>query len=142
APDELRKAALFGKLKVRPQPPQASHLVDADRFADASDLRLAQVAEGEISLAQSPRRLACRDRSDRRHGLHPRRKIGRMTDGRVLGVPSGVNRTHDYFARVDANSDLDGRPALALEYVCVAAKLFLHCQRRVQRALGMVLMGD
>jgi hypothetical protein len=60
-PDELRKPALCRKVEVRPQPPQASHLVDANRFADAFDLRLAQVAEGEISLAQSPRRLARRD---------------------------------------------------------------------------------
>jgi hypothetical protein len=34
-----------------------------------------------------------------------------MADRRVLGVAARMHQTQHYFARVDANADLDPRPA-------------------------------
>ena len=142
ASDEPRQPAPRRQLEVTAQRPGAYHLVHVDRLAQTFDLRSAQVAEGEISLAQSLRRLTGRDRTRGRRRLHPRRQIGHMTDWRVFGMPSGFDRPHHHLARVHPDPRFDGNLALRAQTVSVATQLLLHRQRRMKCALRMVLVRN
>jgi hypothetical protein len=76
-----------------------------------------------------------------RRGLHPRRQIGHMTDRRVLGMASGLDRPHHHLARVHPDAGFNGNLVLATQTLGVAMQLLLHRQRRIKCALRMVLMG-
>ena len=66
-----------------------------------------------------------------------------MPDRRVLGMPRGsLDRAHHDFASIHADADLDRRQASFAECRRVAPEIFLHPQRRIQRALRMVLVGE
>src|SRR5712664_2062346 len=121
---------------------RADHLIDVDRLANAFDFGRPETAQFEVTLDQMPRILANYDATRRRHGLHPRREIGRMTHRRVLGVPAGMYHAQDHFARVDPDTDLDSRPALLFELLTATAKRLANRERGVQRALRMVFMCD
>ena len=53
-----------------------------------------------------------------------------------------MNRAHHDFAGVDSDAALDRRAALGQHFGRIAFQLFLHAQRRIERPLRMVLMGD
>ena len=55
---------------------------------------------------------------------------------------AGRDRPHYDRARVDAYADLDRRSSLLLKFAPVAAQFILHSERRIERALRMVLMRD
>ncbi len=54
---------------------------------------------------------------------------------------AGANRTHDHFAGVRPDTQFEGRGALLAQLRRVAAQLLLHPERRIERALRMVLVG-
>ncbi len=55
---------------------------------------------------------------------------------------AGLNRPHHGLAGVGPDADLQRRLALASQLLGVAADIFLHPQRRIERALGMILMRN
>ena len=66
-----------------------------------------------------------------------------MSNRRVLGMPfGGLDSAHDYLARVDADANLDRRPATLAQRRRIAPQLFQHPQRRIQRALSMILVRE
>ena len=66
-----------------------------------------------------------------------------MADGSVLGMSAaGCDRAHHDFAGVHAHAALQRIAAIGDELRRVATQLFLHPQRRVQRALRMILVRD
>src|SRR5215469_1650041 len=65
-----------------------------------------------------------------------------MTYRRVFLSAAGLDGPHHHFAGVGADSDLNRRTAVRSQLVTVAAQILLHSERREQRALRMVLMGD
>jgi hypothetical protein len=142
APDKLRQAAPHRHVKVTVQRSDTDHLVDVYRLFDAFDFSRPEVAQFEVTLDQTARILANYDASRRGHGLHPRREVGHMSNRRVLGVSARVDHAENYFARVDPDTDLDSRPALLFQLLAATAKRVAHRERRVQRALRMVLMCD
>src|SRR5712664_3777280 len=93
----------------------ADHLVNVDWLANAFDFSRPEVAQFEVALDQTARILADYDATRRRHGLHPRREIGRMTHRGVLSVPAGMYHAQDHFAGVDTDTHLDSRLLLLFE---------------------------
>src|SRR5712692_6397158 len=89
-----------------------------------------------------PRIRADDDTARRCKSLHPRRQVRRMTNRRVLGVPTRVDHAKNYFAGVDPDTEFDARTALLFELLAATAKRTAHGDRRVQRALRMVLVSD
>ena len=143
AADELRQAASGRTLQPRAQWPEPGHLVHIDRLGDAFDLGRAQRLEREVALDQFARLLADGDRSGRRERLHPRGEIGRVPDRRVFGMAAaGRDRAHHHFAGVHADARLDRQIAGLAQSRRIAAQLFLHPKRSVQRALRMILVRD
>ena len=66
-----------------------------------------------------------------------------MPDRRVLGLPcAGRDRAHHHFAGVHADARLDRQVPVFAQLRRVAPQLLLHPQRRVERALRMVLVRD
>src|SRR4029077_8210008 len=66
-----------------------------------------------------------------------------MSDWRVFDMRrTGGYRADNYFAGVYTNPNLDRRAPFGLELRTVPPQLFLHPQRRIERALGMVLVRD
>src|SRR5215469_16411891 len=62
---------------------------------------------------------------------------------RVFGlVATGLNRTDHDLPAINADAYLNRRATLLLELAAIASKLLLHSDRRVERALGMVLVSD
>ncbi len=142
APDESGQPAPRRELEVRPERPGAQHLVHFDEPIEPFHRRRPKRPELEVTLAQSLRRLAGRDRTCRRRGLHPCRQIGYVTDRRVFGVGAGLNGPHDDFACVNADASFHGRPALVLESLAVKSKLLLHRQCCMECALRVVFVSD
>src|SRR6266851_4024498 len=130
------------ELKVTVQRSDTDHLVDVYRLFDAFDFSRTQLAQLEITFDQVPRIFADDYAARRRGRLHPRREVSCMSHRRVLGVPARVDHAENYFTGVDADADLDSRPALLFELLATTAKCVAHRDRRVQRALWMVLVRD
>ena len=87
--------------------------------------------------------LADRDRAGRRDGLHPRSQIGGVPDRRVLNLTrAGRDRAHDDLTGVDADARLDRHSSISDDLRRVAFQFLLHPQRRIERALRMVLVRD
>ncbi len=107
APDELREPAPRCQFEMPTQRSDTRHLVDIDRLAHALDFSLPEVAQFEVALDQTTCFLADYDATRRRHGLHPRREVGRMTNRGVFGVPARMDHAQDHFARVDADTDFE-----------------------------------
>ena len=64
-----------------------------------------------------------------------------MPDRRVFGLTrASSDLTHHDFAGVHTDSNLNRRASLGMLAVAVAADFVLHPQRRIERALWMVLM--
>ena len=124
------------------QRPSAHHLVHLDRGVESLYRRRPQRPELEVALAQSLRRLTGRDRTRRRRGLHPRREIRHMTDRRVFGMASSLDRPYHHFARVHSHAGFDRNLALGTQTVGIATQLLLHRQRRMKCALRMILVRD
>src|SRR5229473_2608376 len=120
----------------------ADNLVNVDWLANAFDFSRPEVAQFEVTLDQMSRILANYDAARRRHGLHPRREVGRMTHRGVLSVPAAMDHPQDYFTGIDPDTDLDSRLAPLFELLAATAKRGAHRERRVQRALRMVLVCD
>ncbi len=59
-----------------------------------------------------------------------------------LAANCTLDRAHHYLAGVGPDPRLDWHAALRPETPRVAPELFLHPQRRVERALGMVFMRN
>ncbi|MNS82851.1 hypothetical protein D3C72_1166090 [compost metagenome] len=143
APDEARKSPMRRHLQARAQRPDAGQFVDGQRHGNALDLRNAQRLEGEIAFGKPLCGLADEDRRERRHGLHPRRDVDGVADRIVVRVQIVLaDRAHDHFAGVDADPDLQRDALLQPEPVAVPLHRLLHAQRGVERALGVVLVGD
>src|SRR6266851_5099685 len=142
APDELRQPAPRRQFEMTVQRSDTDHLVDVYRLFDAFDFSRTQLAQLEITFDQVPRIFADDYAARRRGRLHPRREVSCMSHRRVLGVPARVDHAENYFTGVDADADLDSRPALLFELLATTAKCVAHRERRVQRALWMVLMCD
>src|SRR5262249_45887704 len=66
-----------------------------------------------------------------------------MSNWRVLGVRiARLQRAHDHLAGVHPNANLYRHSPTSKKSVAVTANLTLHTERRMKRALLMVLMGD
>ena len=66
-----------------------------------------------------------------------------MPNRRVLDLTrAGLDRAHHDFARVDPDAALDRAAAVGDDLRRIAFQLLLHPQRRIERALRMVLVGD
>src|SRR6516225_7158880 len=125
---------------MAPQRSGANYLIDVDRSADALDLSRTQLAQREVAFDQPPAILSDYDPARRRCALHPRREIDHLADGCVFGVPSGMHRAHDDLAGVDTDAHLYRRAPATPEILPMAMKFVARRERRVQRALRMVLV--
>ncbi len=66
-----------------------------------------------------------------------------MSDRRVFDLPrAGLERAHHHLAGVDPNPALDRAAAVGDYFRRIPLQLLLHPHCGIQRALGMVLMGD
>ena len=65
-----------------------------------------------------------------------------MTDRRVLGMASSLDRPHHHLARVHSNAGFNKNLALRAQTIGVAMQLLLHRQRRMKCPLRMVLVRD
>ena len=66
-----------------------------------------------------------------------------MADRRILGLTfAGLNRAHDDLADVGADPDLQIHSFFRTQPFSEAAYIILHPERRIQRALGMVLVRN
>src|SRR6266851_5110250 len=137
-----RQPTPLRQFEMTVQRADTDHLVDVYRLFDAFDFSRTQLAQLEITFDQVPRIFADYYAARRRGRLHPRREVSCMSHRRVLGVPARVDHAENYFTGVDADADLDSRPALLFELLATTAKCVAHRERRVQRALWMVLMCD
>ena len=143
AAHETRQAARRGHLEAGAQRPDAQHLVDVQRSADALDLGRAQVAELEIALGQFVGVLADHDRAGRGQPFQPRGQAGRMADRHVIRVQVVLADRADHDrAAVHADADLQVDALLAAQPLGVAPPAFLHPQRGEQRPLGVVFVGQ
>src|SRR5579864_8340064 len=83
------------------------------------------------------------DRTGRRQRLHPRSEAGRMPNRSVFGMRiAGPDRAHHDLAGINSDASLDGRMSRLAKFRRVTSHLLLYPQRRIQRALRMVLMRD
>jgi len=143
APDETRESPRTRHLQPRAQRPRPHHLVNTDRLAEAFDPGWSERLELEISFHELTGVLADCDRSGGRHGLHPRGQVRGVPDRRIFGVaPAGHDRAHHDFAGVHPDARLDRDSTIGDQLRGVQAHLLLHAQRGIERALGMVLMGN
>lgn len=66
-----------------------------------------------------------------------------MANRSVLGLARpGLERAHHNLAGVGADAHLERRLPLSAHAVAIVANLFLHPQGGIDRALGMILVGD
>jgi hypothetical protein len=143
ATDKLCVAAARRTLQARAQRPQPNHLVNLDGLTNAFYFGWTNGLELEISLDQFTRRFAHHYRAGSRDRLHPRSEVRRVPDRRVLGVRiTGLERAHYHLAGVYTDTNFDRYSAALEESVTVAANLLLHTERRMKRALRMVLVCD
>jgi hypothetical protein len=143
ASDEPGQTALRRDLQSRPQRPQPGYLDHVNRLAHPLDSGRPQRFEVEVPFTQLSGLLGDGDRTGRRQRLHPCRQAGRVPDRRILVMRvTGLDRSHHHFAGVDPNPRLHGKISSLTQFYRVAAQLLLHPQRCVERALGMILMGD
>ncbi|MCY1266955.1 hypothetical protein D9M70_153810 [compost metagenome] len=143
AAHEAGQAAVRCHLQARAQCPQTKHFIDRERLGDAFELGLSQRLELEVPLRELVGGFAHENGRGRGHRLHPRSNVDRVPHRVIVGVQVVLaDRAHDYLARVDAHPDLQRDALLQPQLVAVPVHCLLHAQRRVQRALGMVLMGD
>ncbi len=142
APDELRQPTPLCQLEMAAQRPDANHLVDAERLAYPFDFPRAQIAQFEVALDQTARLLTDHDATRRGDRLHPRREVRHMTNWGVLSVPAGVDHAQNHFASVDTDTRLRGWLTLRRKPLPMLPQCLLQPQRRIECALGMVLMRD
>jgi hypothetical protein len=78
-----------------------------------------------------------------RKRLHTGGEIGGVPDRRVLDpIRPSSNRADHHFATVHTDANLNRRAPLGTLAVGVAVDFVVHPQRRVERALGMVLVRN
>jgi hypothetical protein len=140
---EPREAAVRRPLEARAQRTGAEELVETHRTADAPDLRRPEIAEREEAVRQRLRPIAHEDRAGGGEGLEPLRDADRVADRIVVRTADVRARgPHDDLAGVDADADGERQPALLPQPLRPPADVLLHAQRRVEGALGMVLVRD
>ncbi len=141
APDELRQSAPGRDLQPRAQRAESRNLKNFNRFVDTSDPRRSQRFKLKVSFGQPPHTLADHDRAGIGQCLQPCRQTGGMAYRRVLGMAlAGLNRTDHHLPGVDPDPHLQVDAAVRAQPLSVTPHLLLHPQRRIERALGMVLV--
>ena len=107
APDELGQPAPCRTLQSRPQRPEAGHLINIDRLADAFDSGWTQRLQDKIAFTQFSDLLSRCDGTDWRQQLNSRGQVRRMPNRSVLCLSrAGCDRTHHNLASIRSDPRL------------------------------------
>jgi hypothetical protein len=141
-PHEAREPARRCAFEPRPHGARAGDLIDIDGLAQPLDPDGAQRRDGDVALGASQCVRGHHDRAGGGQLLHASGQMGGLAHGGVVHAQVAPDGAHDHIARVQANPDLDGDPLIPADAFRVLPHGFLHPERRVARAHGVILVGE
>ncbi len=142
AADVGRQPALRHHLQPGPGLSRRDDFPDGDGLGLALENVLAQGAGVEIPLDEAVGGLGDDDAAAIGELLQPGRGVGRIADSRVVHAEVAADRAHDDQTGVEPLADLKSRGTRALKFPLVAIEGPADAEGGVDRALGVVLVGD
>jgi hypothetical protein len=120
----------------------AYQLVDPHGLLEPLDRERAEILEIQIAGDERRGRVAHVDRVGGRELLHARGQTHREPLGGVVHPQVVADLAHHDLARVQPDAGGEVEAVLALHFAGLVGEIVPELQRRIARALGMVLVGD
>ena len=141
-PDEPCESAPHGDLESRARRADAGELVDLDALAAAFHRHRTKGPHRHEPFDQVERRRPDQHGARARELLHPRGEMRRLTDCRVVHAQVIADRADHDFAGVEPDPDLHGHAVRAPRLLGVSIDGFLHAERGITGADGVVFVRD
>jgi hypothetical protein len=142
ASDEGGQPSLSRHLQPCPSRQFRRHGPHPDRLGLPLDRELAEVGEIEIAVGQAMRVRAERDLSGLGDVQDPRGQIGGIAHRRVVHAKVTPDGTHHHRTGIDADPDPEVDTVTLLHVIAKRLQAGPDAQRRAQRAMRVVLVGD
>jgi hypothetical protein len=140
--DEPREPAPRRDLQSRARRTYPGQLMDLDGLAATFHRHRTNRLHGDEPFDLVERRRGDRHRARARGLFYPRGEMRRLTDGRVIHVKVVADGADHDFARVEADTDLHRRTVRAPRLLGVPIDRFLHLERGIAGADGVVLVRN
>ncbi len=142
APGQRGQSPLLRHLQAGAALELARDRVRSDRVGLALDLELPEVLEREEPRSNAVRLLAHHDLAGLGDAQEPRREIGRVADGRIIHAEVPADRSDHDQPGVDSHPHPELGSMGPAHVGGERLELLLDRQRRAERPVGVILVGD